>query len=173
MVSVTTLLVAEGFIDSQWFTETAREKGTFVHKATELFDKGELDEDQLDPVLKPYLDGWKNFLFDSKFKILEIEQRITREDIQLTGCPDRIGILNGKDTIVDAKSGLIYPTTGLQLSGYSILKDGKRYKRVAVRLGPTMSRGYSITEFKNPTDRLVFLAALRCHNWKQEHNKGA
>jgi hypothetical protein len=49
--------------------KAAAEFGTHVHMATDLFDKGVLDEPALDPHLAPYLAGWKLFLRDTGAKV--------------------------------------------------------------------------------------------------------
>ena len=166
MVSVTELLVAEGFIDDAWFTEYARTRGTFIHAARHLYDMGELDEDDLDPVLVPYLSAWKKFMGDSKFVVIASEVRLYNEIYQFHGKPDAIGLLNGLPAIVDCKSGTIEPWVALQMAGYEILK-GTPHKRIAVRL---KSDGkYSIKEFNNRQDRQIFMAALACYQWKRNN----
>lgn len=74
--------------------EYARQKGIYVHKAIELYNKDILDEDSLDPALIPYLDAYKLFL----------EQ-------------------NTLEGIYDIKSGSSHPCTSLQLAGYDLLKE--------------------------------------------------
>jgi hypothetical protein len=167
MVSVTELLVAEGFIDTRWFDEYSRTRGTYVHKAIHLYDTGDLDEDALDPVIVPYLDAWKRFLKESKFEVIESETRLYND--QFTGMPDKVGLLNGYATILDNKSGNIEPWVALQLAGYEILKGGA-YKRVAVRLKDDGT--YSLKEFKDRQDRGIFLSALACYQWKKNNLKG-
>jgi hypothetical protein len=169
MVSVTELLVKEGFIDTTWFDDYYATKGTYVHKACELLDRDELEEAELDPILIPYVAAWQKFKKESGFVITEMETRLTSEIYQFTGKPDRIGVLNNCPTIVDIKSGVIQPWTALQLAGYGLLK-GSPHKRVGVQL---MNDGkYKMTEFSDYHDRQIFLAALFCHQWKNNNLKG-
>lgn len=163
MISVTGILKAEGFIDTQWFDEYSATRGTYVHKACELLDRGELEEAELDPILIPYVSAWQKFMKDSGFQITEMETRLISETHQFSGKPDRIGILNGCQAIIDIKSGLLQPWTALQLAGYEILK-GSPHKRFGVQL--TDAATYKLTEYKDRSDRGVFLAALACYNWK-------
>lgn len=167
MVSVTELLVAEGFIDTRYFDDYGRDRGTHVHTAIHYYDTGCLDEDALDTVLVPYLTAWKRFLKESKFEVIESEVRLYNG--QFTGKPDKVGLLEGIPTIVDAKSGAIAPWTALQLAGYEILK-GSPHKRVAVRLKPDGT--YSIKEFNDRQDSQIFRAILAIHNWKLNNLKG-
>ena len=167
MVSVTQLLAAEGFIDTKWFDEYSATRGTFVHRACELSDRGELEEAELDPVLVPYVSAWQKFIRESKFQIIEMETRLESETRQFSGKPDRIGILNGCPAIIDLKSGAIQKWTALQLAGYEILK-GSPHKRFGVQL--TDEATYKLTEFKDRQDRNIFLAALACYYWKRNNN---
>lgn len=168
MVTVTELLVAEGFINTEWFTEYGRDRGSYVHKARHLYDMDELDEESLDPVLVPYLEAWKKFRRDSGFVPVESEIRLYSEMYQFTGKPDVVGLLNGSPAIVDCKSGTIEPWVALQLAGYEILK-GTPHKRIAVRLKP--DGNYSVKEFTNRQHRQIFLAALAIHNWKKNNGR--
>ena len=169
MISVTELLTAEGFIDTRWFDEYSRTRGSYIHQAIHLYDIGDLDEENLDPVLVPYLEAWKRFLKESKFEVIESEVRLTNDILRLTGKPDKVGLLNGKPTILDNKSGAIAPWTSLQLSFYELLK-GFPYKRVAVRLKPDGK--YSLKEFKERADRGTVLSILNVYYWKKNHLKG-
>ena len=64
---VTTILKKARLIDTDapWFDEYSRDRGTAVHLACELWDLGTLDESTLDPVLVPYLDGWRLFMAET------------------------------------------------------------------------------------------------------------
>jgi hypothetical protein len=167
MVSVTELLQAEGFIDTTWYDDYGRDRGSYAHKAIHLYDTEELDEEILDPVLVPYLAAWKKFLRESKFKVADSEVRI--DNGQFTGKPDKVGFLNGQPTILDNKTGTIEPWVALQLAGYEILK-GSPHKRIAVKLKDNGT--YSLKEFKDRQDRQIFLAALACYQWKANNLKG-
>ena len=169
MISVTELLVKEGFINTAWFDEYSRTRGSYVHKAIHLWDIGQLDESTVDPVIEPYLEAWKKFLVESKFEVIDSEVRLYSEIHQFTGMPDKVGLLNNKPTIADAKSGGIEPWVALQLAGYEILK-GNSYKRIAIRLQPDGK--YNLKEFTNRYDRQIFLSALSCYHWKQNNLKG-
>jgi hypothetical protein len=168
MVTVTELLKAEGFIDTQWFTEYHAPRGTYVHRACELSDLGELDMDELDPILTPYVEAWGKFMNESGFQITEMETRLISDTHQFSGKPDRIGIFNGRPAIIDLKSGALQPWTALQLAGYEILK-GSPHKRFGVRL--TDEGTYKITEYTDRSDRGVFLAALACYQWKYNNGR--
>ncbi|MDY7039063.1 MAG: hypothetical protein SV375_23285, partial [Thermodesulfobacteriota bacterium] len=63
--SVTTVLKDMGFINTQYFTEEGRERGTLIHRIIEWYCKKTLDLDTVDPVLNPYLEAWIQFAKDT------------------------------------------------------------------------------------------------------------
>ena len=78
LLSVTTILRKArmtpefyNFIDP-WYLA----RGTYVHLATELYDRGRLDEDTVDPEITPYLDAYKVFRGDFGARITGIETRL-------------------------------------------------------------------------------------------------
>jgi hypothetical protein len=93
--SVTTILKAEGFIDSRWFDEWSREKGSMVHLATHYDDMGELDEESLDPVIIPYVEAWRRFKKESGFDVSSSEVPMASKTYRFAGKPDTIGEFPG------------------------------------------------------------------------------
>ena len=89
--SVTDILEDEGFIDTRFFDEFSRERGTFVHLARHLDDMGELDEDTLDPVIAPYLEAWRRFKRESGFVVEQSEVPMASKTYRFAGKPDVIG----------------------------------------------------------------------------------
>jgi hypothetical protein len=125
---------------------------------------GELDEDSVDEALVGYLNAWKRFELDAGFIPTAIEVPLASELHCFAGTPDYIGLLNGVETVIDAKSGGISPATGLQLAAQEILA-GRPLKRFALQI---MENGkYKLTPFTDRSDRGVFLAAVSLWWWKQ------
>lgn len=56
---VTSIIAAAGLAPGDWYTEQARVEGQYLHEAIALDHEGALDEDTLDPLLRPYLEGWR------------------------------------------------------------------------------------------------------------------
>jgi hypothetical protein len=54
----------------------ARIFGHHVHLATDLFDKGELDEERLDEDLLPYLNAYRLFLSETGFHVTHSEELV-------------------------------------------------------------------------------------------------
>lgn len=176
MIRVTELLAEAGLIDRTWFSEEGATRGRYVHTACHYYDTGELDEESLDPVLIPYLDGWKKFVADTRVTILQAEERIDNERLGLTGRPDRVVDWPGVGyAVIDIKSGSLSDWTAIQLAAYKLLLVESRYnrewvknlKRFAVNLPGDGT--YKVKEYKDRADEGIFLAALAIHNWKKNH----
>lgn len=91
MPSVTFILKHQGIMpDMQFVTDHGLLRGTYVHKTTEWYDKGTLDEDVLDDELKPYLDSYKAFKVDWTGKILHAEKKLWHPVYKYAGIIDRI-----------------------------------------------------------------------------------
>ncbi len=72
--------------------EYARQKGIYVHDMLDLYGRGNLDEESLDPILKDYLESYK-----------------------------LITNLRSGNVIADWKTGIKHPANALQLAGYHLL----------------------------------------------------
>lgn len=91
-----------------------RDLGTAVHKATELYDMGELDESTVSPLVQPYLDGWIRLRAELPFEILGMEERVFHPAHRYAGTYDRLVQLDGKRCIFDLKTGGMFPSYGPQ-----------------------------------------------------------
>lgn len=167
--SVTQVLQAEQFVDVTWFTEHGRDRGKKAHLAIHLYDMGDLDEDSLDPALAPYLDAWKKFKQDSGFKIYESESAYYHPFLQYAGTPDKYGELNGKAALIDIKTGAVQEWVRIQLSAYAELISNGPLSRFSIQLKDDGS--YRLTEYKDRSDRGIWMAALSCYQWKNNNLK--
>jgi hypothetical protein len=174
--SVTTILKDMGFVDTSFFTDYARERGSLVHRIIHWHVTGELDEATIDDSFRGYFNAWLAFEKDTGFVSVETEKPLGSILHRFCGTPDHIGMLNGSQAIIDCKTGAIYPHVGLQLAGYEILrnegiKDGGmlRCKRLALQLKEDGK--YSLKPFADRQDRGIFLASLSCW-WWQRNNGG-
>jgi hypothetical protein len=90
-----------------------------------------------------------------------IEQPLWHPVYGFAGTPDRIK----ENTIWDIKTGTtVYPSSAIQLAGYSILADIPTARRLVVQLKPDGK--YQVHEFKERTDRQVFLSCLTAYQWR-------
>lgn len=160
--SVTEILRAENFIDTSFFTDRGRERGKLAHLAIHLHDAGELDEDSLDPVLRPYLDAWIKFKADTGCTVIESEQPCADALGRYAGTPDKILMLDGKATVADIKTGAILPSVRLQLCAYCEAKT--IYRRVAVQLCDDGK--YKLHTYTDRQDFGIWNAVLAVYHWK-------
>lgn len=154
----------------------SQEFGTAVHIACELHDRGTLDEVILDPLLKPYLDGWKLFRQESGFEPEGIEEKLYSKIYRFAGTIDRRGKCRIDDNlmIVDIKSGVVTPSIAIQMAAYEVLikehTGSKKTKRLAVFLNNTGT--YKVQIYKDKGDVNIFLSALCIYNFKEKNGNG-
>jgi len=155
-------------LDTRWRDPWYLTRGKYIHKATELYDRDELDEDRLDPQIRPYLDAYVKFKEDTGFLVRLIEHKLFHPQHKYAGRIDRTGILNGVEDLIDIKSGTKVDTDELQGAGYwGLCKSNNIPIRKIFGLYLKENGTYSLVEVKNPKSLLpVFLAALTLTRWK-------
>lgn len=104
-----TSTIAEAGLIGNFGTEWHMDKGTAIHLATELWDKGTLDESTVDPQIQGYLESWKRFRKDQNYTPIEIEYRIVNSVLMVASRVDRIPLL-------DIKGGVPAPWHILQIA---------------------------------------------------------
>lgn len=173
---VTTILNEEGITNFDAVPkerlEMAQYRGTCVHTATELYDKGILDLDSLAPEWLPYLEAWIAFKDEHSPKFIAIEERIYHPTYMYAGTIDRVEEDYKVLAIVDVKTGTPCRGNQVQLKAYAeayraFHKLGrKKIKRYCVYLRPdgTFTKGDEFEDDDN--DINVFLSALTMNNWK-------
>lgn len=160
---LTDIFVSLGIINKRWYTEQSRGRGELVHKITELYDQGTLDESTVDPALTGYLEAYKLFLSDFKPEILEIELPVGHKALKYGSKIDRVmQLVNGK-ALVDIKSGTKERWHGLQLTAQRMAYSPKRpmllydlYLKESGKYDP---------EPKEYIDN-IWLSAINIYNWK-------
>jgi hypothetical protein len=162
--SITQILAGVGLIDTTWFTEASRDRGTLVHRIIHWHLTGELDEDSVDPTLKPYFDAFLQFERDSKLTVEAIEKPMVSELYRFAGTPDIVGCQNGHNAVIDIKTGSIPAWVALQLAGQEILVNHPSIERFSLLL--TGDGKYKLTPHRGRQDRQLFLSALALYHWK-------
>lgn len=161
---VTEILAGLNLIDTRWFTEESRIRGTAVHAAVHYFLDNDLDWKSIDPRIRGYVDAAVAFLTDARCKVRLAETRVLHEGPPtFAGTPDFEGEFFGDDSTIDWKSGALSAVTGLQLAGYDMALGGKRRRRIGVQLRPNGT--YKKTDFTDYRDYPRFLAAADLH-WR-------
>ena len=152
--------------------------GTAVHRACELLDKDDLDEESeegraaLAPLMG-YLNAYKAFKRDKRLKILANEKRLFHPIHRYAGQIDRSYAFDGHVWDVDLKSTVsMSPIVGLQTAAYTdMLRANGRgdvpARRGALQLFPDGK--YKLHEFADPHDFSVFLSLLTIQRFKERH----
>ena len=172
---LTSILQAVGIVDysklPSHVRDFAMDRGSKAHKATELYDLGNLDEASLDSRLVLYLDGWKLFLKENRVKITAIEKIAAHPDNLYCCRVDRIGLVNGVMSVIEIKTGALQPWTALQTMGQAeaLRNEFGDLQRVGVELsGKGM---YKMEIFKDRTDKMVFMSAVSVFHWVQNNRR--
>ncbi len=169
--SVTQVLDGAGFIDKQWFTDEARQRGTYVAQATQFDDEGTLDFEALDDGLRGYVEAWRKFKREAGFtKILFIEQRVCDPELAYAGTLDRL-LRWGHPSypwVLDIKTGAKAAWHCLQTAAYAGCLPGvaSGYRRGSVILKEDGT--YKFIKHSDWNDWRVFQAALSIYHWKSE-----
>ena len=138
----------------------ARIFGQHVHLATDLLDKGQLDEEQLDLLLLPYLNAYKLFLSETGFHVTHSEELVYHARYKYAGRLDKRGTWRGTTWLLDVKSGLVPRSVGLQTAAYREACVEKPRKRLCLQL---MRNRYKLHKCDSDTDWSHFLSALNLH----------
>lgn len=171
--SVTQVLSLVGITDYSHIPSDKRESsmrfGTAVHLATSLWDKNDLDETTLSPMIIPYLDGWKKFLSDTKARIVQNEEPSYSPKYRYGFKIDRILEIHKRLTVVDIKTSADpQQGTDLQLAAYYAgWNEGRKRNeqaldRIAIHL--TNEGKYKIEPYKNKNDVNEWLTCLFMYN---------
>ena len=187
--SVTTILKEQGFIDSTWFTDEARDRGSHIHKATQYMDEGILDIRSIVPEYLPYLKAYKQFSRDYKPDWKLIEFKVADLLHGYTGALDRFGFLSitNQWVLADIKTGVKNKTTGLQTAAYEhglynmldlnqfaeltgvFIKDVRELKIKRIGIYLRKDGTYKIEKYTDKQDIKVFRSATACHNWQRSN----
>lgn len=142
--------------------ERARIFGHHVHSATDLFDRGILDEENLDPGLLPQLNGYKKFLLETGFVVTHSEQQVYNPRQKYAGTLDTRGTWKGTTWVLDKKSGAVPRAIGLQTAAYQHACDEKPRRRLCLQL---MAHRYRLIKCEDATDWSYFVSYLNVHRF--------
>jgi hypothetical protein len=173
--SVTEVLASAGLITLDFVTDLALTRGTYVHKAAELYDQNRLNHATVDPIVRPYLDAWIKFRKDTGAEMITIEEKIYSTKYYYGGRPDRI-VQMDKKMILDLKTGeQFHPSGAIQmaayLEAYNETAKEKARGRIIVQLMKDGSYKLPNKDYYGNNDFNTFLAALTIRNWKEKYGK--
>lgn len=148
--------------------------GTAVHKACELDDADDLDDESLAPAALPYLQGYRKFKRDKLTKVVATEL-IVYSAMGYAGKLDLLTEFDGELWLIDWKTPLsISAAVGLQTAGYA----GALPRELLPRVGHKVRRGalqlkadgnYKLHEFKDHNDYPTFISFLNAYRWTKRH----
>jgi hypothetical protein len=167
---VTDILKAAGLIDSRWFTDWARQRGSAVHLATRYVDEGRLDWDSLDESVAPRVRQYERFLRESGCEVLESERRIEHDAMGYSGTPDRTVKIGHRVGVLDIKPPMVCQWHGIQLAAYAQLAGQHRTGMAGFRWILHLSdTAYALDPVLDPADWPLFCNALNLYRWRERH----
>ena len=185
VVPACTAVLAEGglvpyrFV-SEELLERKGELGKEVHRACHLHNVNHLG--QYDPLVKPYLHAWIKFKEQCRtFKLIASEHQTVASlnGMQFGMKLDCNAFIDGADTIIELKTGAIWPHAGVQMAGYACGLPHPKYtspmarfiarKRLVVEL---RDNGVpKVHVFEDKSDFEVFASLLHVASWKRRYGK--
>ena len=115
--SVTEILKDVGAIDTQWYTEGDRHRGSLVHRAALYLMEGDLDWSELDESIAGYVRSLDRFLAENRVEVLFAEKIVHGPNH--AGRLDIVCKLSGRLALIDEKTGNVEPACKLQTAGYA------------------------------------------------------
>ena len=164
--SVTTILRAAGLYKEDFFSDDARNRGTYVHKAILYLIQDDLVEDSVPSEYFGYVNAFRRFIseVDIKIDISRCEVPLFSEAYRYGGTPDIVGIMND-DVLLDIKTGIESTVTGIQTAAYEQLlcQHVKRYGLYLKAAGK-----YKLIPYTDRNDTKIFNAALTLYHYRAE-----
>lgn len=178
VISVTQALQAAGMVDTRHWTEEARLRGQYIHKAIALDAEGALDMSSVDRRLMPYFEAFRAFLAESRVVFEHVEQLVYDAALGYAGTLDAIVRWpNGKRTLIDFKSGAFPPMAGPQTAAYlrcarAWYPPGTSIARAGLQL--RADGAYRLMPLNDIVqDEHDFISALRVAQFRERHGIAA
>ncbi len=154
--------------------EAAQDRGTFVHKCTELDDQGVLHDDEVTGPYGGYIQAWRSFCSDYGADWTGREEQGYSQRFGYAGTMDCAGTLArfGKTLwVIDIKtSEQKYRVWRMQTAAYRQLKAEQDPRWALARRGSVRLRAdgkYRFDIYDSPLDLPAFLALITYLNWEQ------
>jgi hypothetical protein len=169
VVSVTQAMKRAGVIDTTWYTEWARDRGTRVHKAIQYHCEGDLDTESVHASDWPYLKAFMRFELEKGWEPHETEMHVVDVDRGFAGTLDGLGMLDNKLTIADYKTGPPTRAVDIQLSGYAVALKAMTGQIAQQLIALQLKTDGTYRVHKAAFVPRIFLAALEVARWKANH----
>lgn len=156
--SITQMIERCGLIDTEWFTEESKIRGTAVHDLTAAYDLGALDPDTCRSKYRGWLLGHVAATKILKPTWRHIEEPMVHGRLRFGGRPDRVGRVFKLHTIVEIKSGAVEKCHQVQTALQAILVSAEsgtplppeHWQRMALYLKP--NGAYSLVHHRDRRD---------------------
>lgn len=116
IVSITQMLVQAGLVDTTWFTEEGKRRGTGVHDVTAAYDLQALDLETCHSEWRAYLLQHVKLTQIVQPEWSHIEVPFVHDQYLYGGRPDRVGRMYRAQAVVEVKSGPPDTVHGIQLA---------------------------------------------------------
>lgn len=120
---ITSMLETAGYVDSRWYTERSRQRGTAVHELTMLYDLGAMDPTACVSPYKGWLLAHVKAMSLIRPDIDEIEIPHVHVRHRFGGRPDRRGRIYDRRGLLEIKSGGYEAAHRVQLALQAILVE--------------------------------------------------
>lgn len=162
---VTDILRDAGLVDTSFFSDYHRDRGTAVHAACVLLSEGELAWETVADACHARVMGFNKFLEEMKPEVIAAEEEVVNEELGYVGHLDFRMNINGKSWVIDVKPPSQYPWQRIQLMLYCMCFV-RPWKRGGLHLQD--NGDYRLIEHTDDrTDRKVALCAITIANWKR------
>lgn len=118
--SVTQVLKQAGSIDGRFYHKKAAHRGTVAHEAIVLADQGIVGPEFYTSEIAGYVMAFMKFRRENDWESVGYEQIVFDPENEYAGTQDLLGVLNGRRTIVDIKTGKPADWHGVQLAAYRL-----------------------------------------------------
>jgi hypothetical protein len=124
-----------GFIDTKFYTDEGRDRGTAVHLLCQRLDEGyEIDESKIDDAKTlGRFQAYKRFLEETGFKPTQIEVPVYDKKLMVACTPDRVGVMAESEVIIDLKGGAKQKWHGYQTAFQSMCLRNGAYEGIVKR----------------------------------------
>lgn len=168
--SVTEILCGAGLVDTQWFTDAGKWRGSAVHAACWYEDENDLDEAGLDPRLAGYLAAYRKFKAETEFVVEVNEMKVHHDLLGYAGRFDKVGKFAKGPALIDLKSGAASKVTRYQTTAYvACLASPRKYTRMEVRLKDNGKYSLQVYEPRDfDRDFAIWQSVLSVYSLKKE-----
>lgn len=138
-----------------------RERGTYVHKASEMMDLGQFDIKTAPDEYYPFVYAYSKFLEENEVEVHVSEELLFNPKLIYCGTQDRIVTVNGVKYLCDIKTGYYQKWHKVQLTSYNLaMLDSGAIKEPLPIANLYLDKNGNYT-FKTYSEELPYVEVLR------------